>query len=485
MRQLKEISSVLETQGYNLVGIINGLMQEFKLKKQCNLAGIKKTEGYSASKLLCLLLLLPLIGLQSVHKLYKSDYQKTAEMQKDTLYRFKNNENYSWRRLLYGITKTFIRLAKTYHSATSPTQVRALILDDTTDTRIGKKLENISWVFDHVAKKSVLGFKTLVLGYYDGLSTIPLDFTIHKETPLSLKDRKRQYKKQVSPGSHGAKRRSESSTSKIKQSALMLKRALKHGFEANYVLCDSWFTCKELMQTIRGIADGRMHMIAGVKKDKRKYGYNDGLFNAKQIIADLKKTKNEKRNRRLNIRYYESVVSYADIGDVKLVICRYPGQREWRAFITTDTSLTFNRMMEIYAIRWTIEVFFRECKQHLGFGTWQSQDFDAQISGTTICFILYTLLAYRKRKVSYESPQENITTGQLVLEACKDLQEKNLAERILAVFEEMLVFLVEVIAGCGSMDISQFLNSAEYLYAKDVLRSSFLFEQIKSIDNAV
>jgi hypothetical protein len=483
MRRLEETASVLETQGYNLTAIICGLMKEFKLKIQCTAAGIKKSEGINASEILCLLLLLPVMALKNVHQLYKSEYAKIAAMKKDTLYRFKNNEHYSWRKLLYGAAKMFKQLTGSRQSSKTPLAT-AFIIDDTADVRTGYKMENITWIHDHTVGKAVLGFKTLVLSFFDGVSTIPLDFTIHKEKDLDTKRRKSQYKKQVSEGSHGAKRRKETKTSKIEQSAAMLKRAVKQGFLAQYVLCDSWFTCTELIKTVRQIADGKMHLIAGVKKDNRKYGYNGELFNAKQIISNLKKTKEEKRCRRLNIRYYESMVHYEGIGDIKLVICRYPGQKEWRVFITTDTQLTFIKMMEIYTIRWTIEVFFRECKQYLGFGKWQSQDFDAQISGTTICFILYTLLAYHKRKTSYESPQENVTTGQLILEACKDLREKSLAERIMSIFEELLRFLIEVISEKGSMDISQFMTSPEFLYAKEILRSSFLFEQVKSIDKA-
>jgi hypothetical protein len=41
-------------------------------------------------------------------------------------------------------------------------------------------------------------------------------------------------------------------------------------------------------------------------------------------------------------------------------------------------------MVEIYQTHWTIEVFFKESKQLLGFGKCQSNDFDAQIADSTI-----------------------------------------------------------------------------------------------------
>ena len=43
--------------------------------------------------------------------------------------------------------------------------------------------------------------------------------------------------------------------------------------------------------------------------------------------------------------------------------------------------------MEIYSIRWTIEVFFREAKQQLGLGKCKSRDFDAQIASITYLHI--------------------------------------------------------------------------------------------------
>jgi len=59
--------------------------------------------------------------------------------------------------------------------------------------------------------------------------------------------------------------------------------------------------------------------------------------------------------------------------------------------------------MEIYSIRWSIEVFFKEAKQHLGLCNCQSRDFDAQIANVTISCILYIFLAYYRRINDYET----------------------------------------------------------------------------------
>jgi len=475
MRRIEEIGSVLESQNYSINSIITEALKKFNIKSLCHQAGFKKESGYSVTEIIVLLLMLPLMALKNVHQLCKSEYGKKVEMKKDTLYRLKNNEKNPWRRLLYAVAKMFKKLTNPENKPAG--KVTALIVDDTADTRAGYKMENISRVFDHVLRKTLFGFKILTLTFFDGISSIPIDFTIHTEKKLERKKAKKQFKKTVDPKSNGGKRRKETKTSKIDQAISMIKRAVKNGFIADYVLCDAWFTSKAFIQEIRGIKNGAMHIIAGIRKDKRHYGFDEQLLNAKQIIDLLLKT-GVHRCRKWNTRYMEAVVSYEGVGNVKLFICRYPGQKHWRVFITTNTSLSFVEMMEIYGIRWTIEVMFRETKQYLQLGTCQSQDFDAQIASNTISFMLYTIFSYLKRVDSYE------TMGELFRLTQQDVCEKNLAEKLWALFEELLTFIIDVISSHGAMDITMLKQSEEYRYVKEIFASSFLFEQIGSVDKS-
>ena len=474
MRRVDEIGSILDSQNYSLGNVICDTMKRFKIRTLCHLSGFKKSSGFCVTELITLLIMLPLMALNSIHHLYKSAYAKKAAMQKDALYRLKNNEHYSWRRLLYAVAKTFKKLVNPENKPSDKTT--AFILDDTPDVRVGYKMENISYMFDHVVKKTVLGFKILLLSFFDGKSNTPIDFTVHGERKLERKKAKKQYVKKVDEKSPGGKRRKEVKMSKIKAAVQLLKRAVKNGFIADYVLCDSWFACEEMMAAVRGIKGGAMHLIAGVKNGNQKYGYEGKLFNAKEITALLKAQGSAHRNKTWKTRYYEAVVTYKSIGEVKLFICRYPGQKNWRVFVTTNTSLSFVEMMKVYGIRWSIEVLFRECKQHLKLGTCQSQDFDAQIASYTICFILYTLLAYLKRIESYE------TLGEIFRLAQQDVCEKNLAEKLWDLFEELLEFMIKAIASHGSMDITQFRHSEEYAFVKEIFTSSFLFKQIDSVN---
>ncbi len=63
-----------------------------------------------------------------------------------------------------------------------------------------------------------------------------------------------------------------------------------------------------------------------------------------------KEGSDEKRCRKWNTRYYEVTVNYEGVGDAKLYLCRFPYQKDWRVFLSTNTSLKFADMMKIYSI---------------------------------------------------------------------------------------------------------------------------------------
>jgi hypothetical protein len=62
--------------------------------------------------------------------------------------------------------------------------LKCMVLDDMEKT--GKRIEKVSRVFDHV---TTLGFKLLLMGYWDGVSFIPviLACTVNWVKPFGLK----------------------------------------------------------------------------------------------------------------------------------------------------------------------------------------------------------------------------------------------------------------------------------------------------------
>ena len=124
---------------------------------------------------------------------------------------------------------------------------------------------------------------------------------------------------------------------------------------------------------------------------------------------------------------------------MKLFFIRLSKRSKWRLLVTTNTSLKFTEAYELYANRWAIEVFFKECKQLLGLGKNQSRDFDAQIASITICLIQYTILALYKRHNAYETIGGLFNTGKTAI------AEQVFSDRIIILFIELIETLVELL----------------------------------------
>jgi len=69
-------------------------------------------------------------------------------------------------------------------------------------------------------------------------------------------------------------------------------------------------------------------------------------------------------------------------------------KQKWHCLLTTNLTLDFEQAFEIYATRWTIEVFFKECKQFLRLGKCEERSFEAQIAATTLCLLQYNMLRW-------------------------------------------------------------------------------------------
>lgn len=224
---------------------------------------------------------------------------------------------------------------------------------------------------------------------------------------------------------------------KNKVAISMIKRAVKNGFLASYVLMDSWFVNDFTIKSVRKIKDGIIHVLGMCKLDTRKYIINGKEMNSHQVIARNSRKKH-KYSRKHKSHYFAIVADYKGT-TVKLFYIKYGKSKNWSLLLTTDLALKFVEAIELYQIRWTIEVFFKECKQYLGLGTSQNTDFDGQIADTTIALVTHTVLTLQRRFGAYE------TMGELFRETQQHLLELTLWERILKIFLKMLQKLVELL----------------------------------------
>lgn len=550
VEQIEKVSKSSE----QITQSISDVIDKFNVKSVFKEIDLIKRCGILVSTITMTMLILPFVGAASVSALFKSGLNKANVGEKDVYYDVKNKASISWRFLLFSIAKRFKFLVsrsieELQEIENETKQIKAIIFDDSTIEKTGKTIEGVGYVHDHTKNLHILGYKLLVCGFWDGVSFIPLDFSLHKEKRdrelikaeerltkkkekikkvetelrelkekkilktillketekinqnkqgktnkknleqkqrvitridkrieelknelkqqktqeqflfneyfelksnyrycgLKKEDYQDQYKKKRDRNSAGYKRIKEAGTNKIDNAIKMLKRAVKHGFVPDYVLTDTWFFCQKLLNAI--IETGRsIELVSMAKIGTAKYKilHTGKFINPHEIIIRYER-KRGKNSRKYKARYIQFQAEYQGIR-VKIFLIRFGTHSNWRMLVTTDLQMSFTKIIEVYKIRWTIEVFFKECKQYLLLGKCQSQDFDAQIADITLSMIRYILLSY------YERTHYGITMGGLF----RKLSQASIKENLLADINVYFIELLQIFANIAGVDFIEF-----------------------------
>ena len=412
-----------------------------------------KQQGYTFDVVLSVLIWIVLRSKTTVNSALSELSDYGINIKKDVYYRLKNSVKICWRRILWYIVCKFLQTTgkdaeKTKDSTEQP-KPRCLIFDDTLLEKTGYKIEKIGKTWDHTDNRMKLGLKALAGYYFDGKSGIPVDFNLVREKGrkadkpfgMSKKHLRRQLSKKRAKESEGAARVNELDISKITLCIEMFLRAVSYSIPVDYVLCDSWFTCSDLITAVRQKGS---HLIGMYKIVKTKFKYCGMERNYKQILLLAGK---EKRCKKMNLYYKMARVDYNGM-PVTLFFSKVGTNGNWKVILTTDTKLSFIEIIEIYQIRWSIEVFFKEAKQMLNLGGCQSSTFDAQIADTTITMIAYILLTLRFRYDNYES------MGALYRGMNAEILRKTIDIRLWELFVE----LVQTVCRMIEMDFDEIMD---------------------------
>ena len=409
------------------------LLNRFKLGRLLFQLKMEKEKGASSLDLLKYLLIFRLFG-QNIHQSLQHQFAPFIDGGKNQFYRFLTRPRMDWRRLLCRTAKSFFRIVK--EESTDDELDKFFVLDDTMLEKTGFCMEGIGKVFDHVAQQYCLGYKLLMLAITDTKSTLPLDFSLHSEAGrkknfgLTKKQLKDRFTKKRADNDCMKKRVCELLIDKPTVALQMLRRAVKNGFMAKYLLMDKWFFGKDFIKEVRRIKDGAIHVITLLRDKKTGFTVKGVKMSAKTLIA---------RQERIGFkqcREYKSLYAAVDAEyygiPVRLFIIRYGRSTKYEVMVTTDTTLKFKQAFEHYQIRWNIEVLFYECKQHLELGKCQSVDLNAQIADCTLAFIGYMVISLHKRFSDYE------TFGDLFRDIQEGMLELTFIERFLPLIAELL-----------------------------------------------
>lgn len=384
---------------------LTSTFKELKVLKHLRKAGITKSFGFSCSYLFQLIFCLIFENKNWFRTLESK--KSTDFPAKDAVYRFLNQSTFSWRRFL---TLLSADVTKKVTTLTTHDRPKVLILDDSSyDRNRSKKVELLARCFDHASQKMryYKGFRMLTLGWSDGATFIPLDFSLLS----SIKSQINGISTKVDKRSSGYKRRLEALQKAPEQIPDMIDRAMNAGIDASYVLMDTWFTHQPL---IKDIKDQGLDVIGMVKALNQRYLVGDERVSLKELYRLAAPVKGKKSLLR------SIHTTQANGVPVKVVFVRNRNKKsDWLAILSTDRTLSDQEIIRIYGMRWDIEVFFKTTKSLLKLQKeFQGRSYDSLISHTTIVFARYIVLSWQNR-----CSTDQRTLGGMFYELCDEISD--------------------------------------------------------------
>jgi SRSO17 transposase len=248
-----------------------------------------------------------------------------------------------------------------------------LIVDDTIIEKSGEHMDGVGFLFDHCKGKSVRCHDIVSTFYQHDEQQVPLYFTPYVKEELAMQQNI-WFKTKI-------------------QIALDLFRKSLMKVHPEVVVFDAWYMSKEVVDFL----SSRSLTWVSSAKSNRLIQMDDIWISvsayaktlSKQVFKRINKLVGEQRFKWI----YETTVVMKNIGLVKLVILRQRRNSKTCTFlVSNNTGLDGLKILEYYKKRWSIEVFYRDCKQHLGMGEYQVRGLDAVVIHLHLVFLAYTLL---------------------------------------------------------------------------------------------
>ena len=351
---------------------------------------------------------------------------------KDTVYRFINSVRIQWQTFISLLSATVI--AKII-PLTSEKRINTLILDDTINKRNrSKKVELLAKVKDHTDGKYYKGFRCLTAAFSDGNTLVPTGFNV-----LSSQNEESRYNGQkdgIDKRTNGYKRRVKAQMSMFDAAYELVMSAQKAKISFSHVLFDSWFSMPVMFRKLCGFGVHGVGMLKNMPKVLYKFGNRKYTL---QSLYGLVKSRipKDKDTYSVTVTLPGNGKEKADLR-LKIVLVNDKRSKDnWCAVATTDLNLTNEQILVLYSRRWDIEVFFKMCKEHLGFAKdFQTLCYDAITASVAIVFARYIMLAAQVRNNT-----DKRTGGDLFFLVYDEIRERAVVDALQLFWEYILMTL--------------------------------------------
>jgi SRSO17 transposase len=270
-----------------------------------------------------------------------------------------------------------------------------LVIDDSDTEKSGKKMEGAGYFKCHNGEKQyVFGHNFVLMLASCGLVAVPVGIRLYLKEEY-CKGNKIPFK------------------SKNQLAAELIENFRPPKAVRVSVLFDSWY----LNQTVVKICQEKGYPYISQAKSNRTIYVEGEKFSATQYAKRqrgraLKQTTYVPRSQDSPVKAKSLLVKLNRLGKVRLVISR--NEEGKYVFLVTDhLRLPMVEVIRRYDIRWDIECYFRDAKQHLGLGDYQMRSLQGIVRHLYAVMIACILLA--QLKLSLAEAQACETIGELCL----------------------------------------------------------------------
>jgi len=311
--------------------------------------------------------------------------QSNDSLKKDVYYRLLSNSTYNWRSLL---TLSVAKILSILHKVQDTKAIKVLILDDTVEDKVGKNIEgSCDKLWSNKEKRTIRGINVVSLNYSDGFSNIAMN----KYARVSIEN----FTNKVDQRTNAYKRRLETMKGKSQIAIDMVKRAVKSGIYADYLLVDSWYSKPVFIKEMNELGLKVISRIANNNKIWNFIGKEKTLEAIYNKFKALKTTKQGSYGKKIKFTYFSVAVEHNNAGKLKIVFIKT--KDKLIPIVSTDLEIYDEEIIETYKRRWDIEQGYKELRQHFGFGQEENRIYEALVARITLSFFTYNIVSYINR----------------------------------------------------------------------------------------
>jgi len=271
------------------------------------------------------------------------------------------------------------------------------VLDDSPIEKTGKRMEGVGYIYSHSEGKSVLAHDMVSTLYVNGEEEHPLHFELY------IKE-------------EAAQELGKEFKTRIEIARELIDRALWQ-VSPKAVVFDAWYFSKRLV----GFLEERgLDWVTRSKLNRRVF-YGGAWVRLEDLLKivpkeDFSELDEELEGEEYRYRASPGLLDMRGVGMIRLVVLKKElGGGDGIVLVSNRLDWSDEKIVETYKKRHRIEVFYRDCKQHLGLGEYQMRSMSGIVRHLSLVFLAYSLLEYARLQddlVGFSKPTPR-TVGEL------------------------------------------------------------------------